>query len=217
MPENDAERIKNRRRIGIMGGTFDPVHNGHLFIAARAREEYGLSEIWFMPAGEPYFKSKKNVTSADMRLEMTRLAVDGREGFSSSDFEIRRCGRTYTADTLILLTDAYPDCTFYFIIGADSLFQLEKWDRPEIIFSHAVILCAGRDGQAGVDAEILRLSDKFRSSRCDIRRIHAAEVDISSTMIRERVREGKDISGFVPASVLQYIRTHRLYLPETGA
>ena len=194
-----------------MGGTFDPIHNGHLYIAERAREEFGLSEIWFMPAGDPYFKSGKKVTPARQRYEMSCLAVMGKEGFFCSDLETEREGKTYTSDTLSILTEQYPEDSFFFIIGADSLFQLETWHCPELIFRYAVILCAGRDREPRVDAEIERLRHKYRSSGCDIRRIHADEINISSTMIRDSLAKGEDVSGLLPEKVLEYISRNRLY------
>lgn len=202
-------------RIGIMGGTFDPVHNGHLWIAEHAKEEYALSEVWFMPAGDPYFKAKREVTRADVRFRMTELALEGKQGFCCSDFEIKRAGSTYTAETMRLLRRLYPDDTFYFIIGADSLYQLENWYHPEVLFQNAVILCAGRalsNEADDTDAEIARLNEKYRAFDCDIRRIHCAEMDISSTKIRKIVKTGGELSGLLPEAVACYIKKNGLYL-----
>lgn len=113
-------------KIGIMGGTFDPIHNGHLMLGEQAYREYGLDEVWYMPSGHPPHKKNHHVTVPAMRFEMTKLAVKGHKGFFCSDFEVRRSGNTYTAQTLSLLRKSYPGHTFYFIIGADSLYEIEN-------------------------------------------------------------------------------------------
>ena len=131
------------RRIGIMGGTFDPIHNGHLAVGRQAYREYQLDEVWFMPSGHPPHKKDHAVTDAADRCAMTRLAIRNDPYFRFSDFEVRREGNTYTAQTLTLLRRQYPDVRFYFIIGADSLFEIESWYMPEKIMEQAVILVAG--------------------------------------------------------------------------
>lgn len=113
------------KRIGIMGGTFDPVHNGHLLLGRQARSEYGLDEIWYMPSHIPPHKKDHRITDGKDRLAMLELALEGISFSSVSDFEMKREGNTYTAQTLELLKEEYPEDKFYFIIGADSLFQLE--------------------------------------------------------------------------------------------
>ena len=108
------------RRIGILGGTFDPVHNGHLLLGEQAYREYGLDEIWFMPCGHPPHKKSRLVTQGKEREDMVKLAIASVSYFVYSDFELKREGNTYTAQTLTLLREAYPQHEFYFIIGADS-------------------------------------------------------------------------------------------------
>lgn len=196
---------------GIMGGTFDPVHNGHLWIASHAKEEYGLSELWFMPAGEPYFKVKKGVSPAADRLRMTELAIAGLEGYCCSDYEVRKNGPTYTSETLSELRALYPERRFFFIVGADALFQIPDWHDPETIFRSAVILCAGRAGRENLDTEIDRLNRSYRKAGCDIRRIHCEELALSSTELRARIRNGEDVSAFLPASVYAFLRKKELY------
>ncbi len=201
-------------KIGIMGGTFDPIHNGHIHIALAAYEEYGMDKVWFMPAGDPYFKAGKGVSSPGTRLEMTELAVSAYpDKFECSDFEIKSEGHTYTAATLIKLHELYPDDEFYFIIGYDSLKSLSTWYHPEIIFKNAVILCALRDGSTLSEAESIRdsLTEQFGEADPDIRFIYTPLIDISSTMIREAVRSGEDISNLVPAQIVKYIETNDIY------
>ena len=132
------------RRVGILGGTFDPVHNGHLLLGEQAHREYGLDEIWFMPSHVPPHKKDHHITDGAARIRMLELATESVPYFSVSDFEMGREGNTYTAQTLALLKEAYPDIEVYFIIGADSLYQLESWYHPEQVMAQAVLLVSGR-------------------------------------------------------------------------
>lgn len=133
-------------KIGVLGGTFDPIHRAHLAIAECALREYGLDEVWFMPAGDPYFKEGSPVTEPKLRLAMTRTCIEayGEPRFRCSDFEIRDRERTYTAETFRKLHALYPEDLFYLIMGLDSLEALSKWYRPELLLQNAVILCALR-------------------------------------------------------------------------
>ena len=114
-------------KIGILGGTFDPVHNGHLALGKQAYEQFKLDEIWFMPSGHPPHKKSRLVTQGKEREDMVKLAIASVSYFVYSDFELKREGNTYTAQTLTLLREAYPQHEFYFIIGADSLYEIEQW------------------------------------------------------------------------------------------
>lgn len=200
---------------GILGGTFDPVHNGHLYLAENAYREFGLDVVFLMPANVPYFKTVTgHVTDANIRLEMAELAACEKPFLKVSGFELLREGNTYTAVTLESLKEMYPEDKLYFIMGADSLYKIEKWYKPEIIFKNAVILCAGRAEEAAeinIDEKICQLKNKFRDSEPDIRRMTCSNINISSTMIREMVSSGKDISGLVPESIKNYINEKRLY------
>ena len=201
-------------KIGIMGGTFDPIHNGHIHIAKAAYEEYGLDRVWLMTAGDPYFKQGSGVSAPLLRYEMTSLAAaEYPDMFESSDMELRAKGHTYSADTFMRLHELYPADTFFFILGFDSLRSLASWRHPEILLKYTVILCALRDNSTMDEAERLRekLYGLFRASEPDIRFIHTPLIDISSTMLRQMVREGLDISSYVPASVLKYIQIHKMY------
>ena len=137
------------RRIGILGGTFDPVHNGHLLLGEQAYREYGLDEIWFMPSHVPPHKKDHLITDGAARIRMLELATESIPYFTVSDFEMGREGNTYTAQTLALLKEAYPDIEVYFIIGADSLYQLESWYHPEQVMAQAVLLVSGRTYEDG--------------------------------------------------------------------
>lgn len=198
-------------KIGIMGGTFDPIHNGHLMISQQAYTEYHLDEIWFMPSGQPPHKKDHKVTEAKTRCAMTKLAIADYPYFVFSDFEVRRRGDTYTAQTLKLLKEEYPEHTFYFIIGADSLFEIENWYHPAEVMESAILLVAGRDcdhkGRT-IQEQIEYLSHKYGAR---IFRIHSDEVAIASEKIRAMAKKGIPLTSYVPEKVINYISCHHLY------
>ncbi|MDF2887861.1 MAG: nicotinate (nicotinamide) nucleotide adenylyltransferase [Lacrimispora sp.] len=204
-------------KIGIMGGTFDPIHNGHLMLGEQAYREYQLDEVWFMPSGHPPHKKNQNITDPDLRLAMTKLAIHGKTGLVCSDFEVRRNGNTYTAQTLRLLREAYPQHQFFFIIGADSLYEIEKWYKPDQVLSQAVVLAARReyeDAHASMERQIAYLYTKYNA---DIRILHCKEMDISSAILRERIANGLSVSEYVPRDVLTYINDQGLYQEKDKA
>ncbi|MFW6677779.1 nicotinate-nucleotide adenylyltransferase [Lacrimispora sp. AGF001] len=203
--------------IGIMGGTFDPIHNGHLMLGEQAYKEYQLDEVWFMPSGHPPHKKNQNITDPDIRLTMTQLAIEGKTGLVSSDFEVRRNGSTYTAQTLRLLRKVYPQHQYFFIIGADSLYEIENWYEPDQVLSQAVILAARReyeDARLSMEQQIAYLSTRYKA---DIRILHCKEMDISSAMLRERIAGGLSVSEYVPSKVLTYIKDQGLYQEKDKA
>ena len=197
--------------IGIMGGTFDPIHNGHLMLGRQAYEEYHLDEVWFMPSGNPPHKKDHLVTDAALRCKMVRLAIEGFPKFRLSEFEVQRAGNTYTAETLRLLHLQYPEHRFYFIVGADSLYEIENWFHPEQVMSQTILLAAGReyaDAPRNMEEQIAYLKEKYKA---DIRMLHCREMDISSNELREMESHGHRISRYVPRSVENYIQIHKLY------
>jgi nicotinate-nucleotide adenylyltransferase len=199
------------KRIGIMGGTFDPIHNAHLALAECALVQLPLDEVWFMPAGNPYFKKDRHVTDGEDRCRMTELAIAGEPRFRLSRLEQERDGETYTAETLKYLHMQYPQDHFYFLTGSDSLYQIESWYQPETILKLATLVTAEReypDRPRSLRAEASYLAAKYNG---DVRILSLREIDISSTMIREMVHRGKDISQLVPPRVNQYIKEHKLY------
>lgn len=199
------------RRIGIMGGTFDPIHNGHIAVGRQAYQEYSLEEVWFMPSGHPPHKKDHAVTDAEDRCEMTKLAIRDYPYFRFSDFEVKRQGNTYTAQTLTLLNEQYPDSRFFFIIGADSLFEIENWYMPERIMAQAVLLVAGRAysrASRSLDDQILYLRERYHS---EIYRLHLEEMDVASVRLRRMAAEGQNLRPYVPTAVWEYIKIHHLY------
>jgi nicotinate-nucleotide adenylyltransferase len=196
-------------RVGILGGTFDPVHNGHLALARAAQAGLGLELVLFIPAGEPWRKTRE-ITPAEHRLEMLRLAIAGEPAFGISDVELRRSGPTYTADTLEALAGERLDDSFWFIVGADALIDLPQWMNPERIVNHAVIAVADRDGTS-VETAIGAATAAVPALAGRIERFAMPVVDVSSTEVRARVAAGEDIAENVPAAVATYIRDHSLY------
>lgn len=197
--------------IGIVGGTFDPIHNGHLLLGRQAYEEYHLDAIWYMPSGQPPHKKSRIITDAKSRCDMVSLAIQGNNHFFLSEFETARAGNTYTAQTLKLLKEAYPEHEFSFIIGADSLYEIEHWYHPEQVLSSVTILVAEREypkEHPSVDWQIAYLTEKYS---CDIRKLHCEELDISSEEIRRMIRCGEEISEYVPEKVGEYILCRHLY------
>lgn len=200
----------SHEKIGIMGGTFNPIHTGHLLLAQAALEEAMLDRVCFLPSGVSYLKQEDTILDAEDRLKLTELAVLNNPKFTVSDMEIIRSGNTYTCDTLKQLKEEQPENSFYFILGADCLFSIEKWYRPEEIFASCTILAAVRD-----DLKLSDLEEKAAWLRerfdAEIFLLHLPRIDISSTDIRERIKTGKSIRYMVPDAVREYILQNDLY------
>ncbi|MBF6601156.1 MAG: nicotinate-nucleotide adenylyltransferase [Dehalococcoidia bacterium] len=191
-------------RVGVLGGTFDPVHIGHLILAEQAHAGLELDLVLFMPAGEPWRKADRAITPAEHRLAMLRLAIAGNDAFGVSDIELRRPGPTYTADTLETLAGERLDDQFWFIVGADALADLPNWHEPERIVRHVKLAVAPRDGAPGIAAADPRLRDRVES-------FAMPRVEISSSEIRGHVGAGRSIRYLVPDAVRTYIERERLY------
>lgn len=197
-------------KIGIMGGTFNPVHNVHLILAEEARRQFGLKKILFMPSKNPPHKEKREIVSEEHRKRMIQHAIQDNPHFKFSDIEWKREGTTYTRDTLAYLRKKYPEHEFYFIVGGDSLAALETWRDPAFIFQNCHMLAANRDG---VNRDkILKWITFFREKyQAVISEIQLPSLSISSEMIREKVKKGESIAGYCPEPVERYIRINRLY------
>lgn len=195
------------RRIGVIGGTFDPIHYGHLFIAEEARVRYGLEQVLFVPNGLPPHKQSDAVACAADRFEMTRLATESNPCFACSDIEIARPGPSYTVDTLERIQATYPGSDLYYICGIDTAADLVNWHRPVDVLRLARFLAAARPG---FDAH--RLEAQMAPQYLERIEVMAeTDVGISSTDIRARVREGGALRYLLPDAVLDYIERAGLY------
>lgn len=199
-----------KRKIGIMGGTFDPVHYGHLMIAENARTQFGLEKVWFIPTGRSPHKEDAEITDSRHRCEMLQLGLAENEGFVLSTCEVDSTEVCYTYRTLQRLHDQMPEIDWYFIMGADSLFQIENWKKPEIILSCAKILVAIRDNMMVPQLEE-KISELKKHFSCKIYPMHTPNYSVSSHDIRHRVKQGESIRYQLPEAVRQYITTHGLY------
>lgn len=203
--------MTDKRKIGIMGGTFDPVHIGHLVTAEAVRIQYGLEKVLFVPAGNPPHKQGSNVTLAMHRYIMTVMATYSNPYFFVSPIELERSGPSYTIDTVQEFIKQYGDNTeLYFITGADAIQDLPTWEKIDHLLNMCHFIAATRPGC------ISRLDDVIRHfgnlGRKRIHRLATPELEISSTDIRERVKGGRSIKYIVPESVESYIIKEKLYI-----
>jgi nicotinate-nucleotide adenylyltransferase len=200
-------------RIGILGGTFNPPHLGHLIAAQEAYRELHLDQVTLIPAGMPPHKPVDEEPGPEHRLELCRLAVGDDERFTVSDLELRRDGPSYTVDTLDVLRSRSPSDDLFLILGADIAAGLPEWHEPERVLELATVTIAMRRGtaKAAVDDALAQLQGGERA-----RFFQMPRIGISSTMVRRRVRAGQPIRYFVPDTVMHYIETHGLYGPPGG-
>lgn len=195
--------MTNPKKIGVLGGTFDPIHMGHLVLAEQVREKFQLDRVIFIPSATPPHKTEQKLSLANHRFEMTKLALEGNLYFSVSDIELKRKGLSYTVETLRELKGLYKDSEIYFLTGSDVLDEITTWRDPEEIYKLAKIVIAVRPGFNKFDPE-----DHF-AKKSIIAKITG--VDISSTQIREKVRRGESIKYLVPSKVEEYIKKRNLY------
>lgn len=201
------------KKIGIFGGTFNPIHYGHLLIAENACDQFQLDHVIFLPTGHAPHKAFSGEEMSVHRCRMVEAAIADNRNFSISYREIRNSGVNYTYATLEALQREHPQCEFYFILGADSLFYFDEWMHPERICESAKILAAVRDtlDEERLDTQIRYLREKFQ---CECFRLNTPNFSVSSRELRERVANGKTIRYMVPDSVADYIRENRLYQEE---
>ena len=188
-------------KFGILGGSFNPVHLGHLLLAQEAKEMLGLERVFFIPYSQPPHKSADGLLQSSHRLEMIRLAIRGNPSFEASDIEMKRGGVSYSVDTLRHLRKEFPSASFYFLIGSDAFQGLYAWKEAEELFRLCRFVIAERPRFPLKDLppQILRLP--------------MPQLDISSKDIRQRLEEGKSIQYLVPEPVRDYLEKKRLYLP----
>lgn len=200
-----------KKKIGIMGGTFDPIHIGHLILGEVAYEQFELDKVCFVPAGNPPHKRDRDGRATDeQRVAMVRGAIAGNDRFELSLAEMEMDGLTYTYRTLELFMSQNPYDELYFIIGADSLFDFEKWKNPDQICKLCKLIVATRNQTAdeALDRQIRHLEKKYGGT---FLKLNTPDLDISSKMLRSRVKEGKSIRYYVPESVRNYIKENNMY------
>ena len=205
-------------KIGILGGTFDPIHLGHLAIAQAALDRLALDRLILIPAGRPWLKSDQQVTAPEHRLAMARLAVQDSPGLEVSSIEIDRPGLTYTVDTLIeLRQNLGSGADLYLVLGMDSIRELPRWRDPEKLFDLCVIVAVSRPDIPDVSPAEIELftataQPPFPAARGRIITLRGPMLDISATQIRQRVANRQPIGDSVPPPVQRYIHEHGLYL-----
>ena len=199
-------------RIGVFGGTFDPVHTGHLLLAEQCREQGRLDEVWFVPAAHPPQKDLSSVTHFEQRVEMLALALAGNPAFRIDELESERSGPSYTVDTLAELHRRHPDHEFYLLVGSDTLNDLPHWHTPSRVTELAGLLVMARPDNPVLAAEQLRTRLHLPDSvplRLEV--IHTPAIDISSRDLRRRAATGRSLRYFLPRTVECYIHDKHLY------
>lgn len=186
------------KKVGILGGTFDPPHNGHLLIANEVLHTLGFDEIWFMPNQEPPHKQKLTNSTNEDRIKMLELAIEGHPGFILEKIELTRTGPSYTYDTMKVLTEMYPTIAFYFIIGADMIEYLPKWFQIDKLIKLVTFV--------GVQRPNFRIESPYPLVNVDI-----PAFDVSSSMIRKRLKSGETVRYLLPEPVRLYIKENKLY------
>ncbi len=202
-------------KIGVLGGTFDPVHLGHIGIAGAARDALALSGVLLVPAGQPMTRVNRAITAAGHRLAMLRLAVHDEPGLTVSTIETERPGPSYTVDTMDALRGRFDaETEIYFILGWDSLAQLPEWREPARIIELCRLVAVPRPGCPRPDVKSLELDLPGITEKIII--LEEPHIDISATMIKELLAQGRSIDHLVPGPVAGYIKEHKLYLTSGG-
>ncbi|NLG93392.1 MAG: nicotinate (nicotinamide) nucleotide adenylyltransferase [Clostridiales bacterium] len=198
------------QKIAVLGGTFNPIHNGHLHIARQYAQRLGVDRVLLIPTYQPPHKQAPNLAPAEDRLQMCRLAAEESKVFEACGMEICRQGKSYTSDTLRELKALYPDSELYLITGEDMFLTFEQWHEPETIFQLAV-LCAAPRSPNGL-APLLRYARRLEQKGAKTVIQNIEYLPISSTMVRDAVKNGQSIAGLVPPLVAEYITKNKLYL-----
>jgi nicotinate-nucleotide adenylyltransferase len=186
-------------RIGVFGGTFDPVHLGHLILAEQCREQGRLDQVLFVPAARPPHKRDQELTPFAQRMEMLQLAIAGQPAFQVDELEKDRPGPSYTADTLEELHRRQPDAELFLLVGGDALRDLPSWHEPQRILARAKLLVMARAGAPVASAPV------------EVQRVEVPLIEISSTDVRRRVRDGRSVRYLIPRAVEAYVKEKGLY------
>lgn len=200
-------------KIAIFGGSFNPIHIGHIKVALHAMDECSLSKVVFMPNANPPHKDKREMIASVHRYNMVSLAISDHIGFEISDYEMNRTAPSYTIDTMRAMRSIYSD-DISFIIGADSLYTLHKWKSYDKLIGECRFIVADRNCAEGSSVKVA--ADRINAAGGNITLISMPKTDVTSTMIRRQISEGMDVSNFVPQRVYEYILDNNLYqsIPE---
>lgn len=203
-------RERAGRKVGIMGGTFDPIHIGHLILAESAWQQFSLEKVLFMPSGNPPHKRDRNGASNEQRVDMVRAAIASNPHFELSLEEMHEQGYIYTKETLRRLRARHPDTDYYFIMGADSLLAFDSWNGPKEICEQCILAVAVRDSMdmRALDEAIEHVRETYMA---DVRKLESPNLDISSHNIRAWIQEGKSTRYYLPDPVLEYIFEKDIY------
>ena len=198
------------KKIGLLGGSFNPIHTGHLLLAESARCEYQLDKIIFIPTGSNPFKENIKKIRRKDRMNMVKLAIASNPFFDISDIEIKREGKSYTIDTINELSQQYKDAEFYFITGADIMFEITRWREAETLLRNVTFVTSFRPGYSHkkLDQQIEKLKAEYNTK---ILKLISSEMDIASSDIRNRIKENRSYKYLIPESVEAYIKEHHLY------
>lgn len=203
--------FKDYNSIAILGGTFNPVHNGHIMLATEVLEQFPhIEQLFIMPNNMPAYKETEDIISSEHRINMLNLATKDLEKTSVSNMEILRGGTTYTIDTLREIKNINPTIHIYFIIGADSLYSIEKWREYDEIFKNCTIIAAKRECSL---EDIIEYSVDLKKKypNLDIKFLDTKAIDISSSELRSNIKEGNLYDDYIDQSVVEYIKTNNLY------
>ena len=200
-------------RLGIMGGTFDPIHYGHLVAAEMARCKFNLSKVLFIPSGTPPHKHRRDISAAGLRYEMTERAIQDNPAFDISGLELERKGPSYTVDTLRVVRRTWPEHDLYFITGTDALREIFSWREAEEILMMTEFIGAARPGFDASDF-LLQVQQEHPETQGRIHHLEVPALAISSTDIRARVEHGEPIRYLLPEPVRHFIQQHGLYTAE---
>jgi nicotinate-nucleotide adenylyltransferase len=196
--------------IGILGGTFDPIHNGHIVVAEEVRVRLDLEEVLFIPAGRPWLKEEKGISPAGHRVEMIRLAISSNPYFKLSTIEVERAGPSYSVDTLESLRERYgAETKLFFLLGNDILAELPQWKEPARLVEMCNLVAFSRPGYSSPPLRSLELAIPGITQKVMV--LEVPQMDISSTQIRSLVAHGQSIHALVPDVVERYIGRHKLY------
>ena len=202
-------------RIGIYGGSFDPIHHGHLILAEQCREQGQLDEVWFMPSALGPHKEAGAHATDRQRIEMIELALSGHAAFKLSKIEIERGGVSYTVDTLTQIRESNPDDELFLLMGDDSLESFGSWREPKRICELAIPVVVNRPGSGDVDLSVLKAYvDDDRFKRFESAAMQIPSIDVSSSVIRKKILNQQSIRYLTPRSVEKYIETQKLYLAK---